>query len=423
MGTMKFAVRMLLADFKKSLFYCGSLIFSTIVVFVFFNMTANPAYGGDPMGRSQSFTTILSLVVVVIAMVMGFFANSYYLSGKTKELAIETLSGGNVLTLANYILTQNLIIMLISIPLGMGIGYFAIAFINQFLYSRIGITANIWQVYPAGMAYTIVSLITEMVWLVIVDTGYAYRTEIKTLISAEKTMNPKSEGFVKLPKIVFVALYLLPIFLFLVLKPDPFTYLAVSCIGLFGISGILKAVIPSLLGRVSKTKLLGNPYRMISSGNLKYSLKKATTLIQMLIISAIFLVCFMCAYYSDSKQLIIILMSYVVLTFLMAVSIVYKIIIEASHRAISFRHLKMIGYITKDLKKIIAQEVIGLFGVIILFPVLYFVIILARFTYAGMMSSTFAAGILGFYVLIFMIAGLLSYVIYQKIILKGSVRR
>lgn len=50
MGTIKFALRMLKADFKKSLFYCGSLIFSTMIVFVFFNMTANPVYGGDQVG-------------------------------------------------------------------------------------------------------------------------------------------------------------------------------------------------------------------------------------------------------------------------------------------------------------------------------------------------------------------------------------
>ena len=154
-------------------------------------MTANPNYGGDPTGRSNSFTTILSLIVVVIAMVMAFFANSYYLSGKSKELAIECLSGGSVLTLANYLLTQNTIIMGIAIPIGLAIGYLCIPLLNTILYTQLGITDNIWHVYPLGISMTVVSLLTEMVWLVLMDTGYAYRTEITTLMTAEKTMKPQ----------------------------------------------------------------------------------------------------------------------------------------------------------------------------------------------------------------------------------------
>ena len=150
MGTMKFALHMLKADFKRNLFYCGSLVFSTIVVFVFFNMTANPNYGGDPTGRSNSFTTILSLIVVVIAMVMAFFANSYYLSGKSKELAIESLSGGSVLTLANYILTQNTVLMAIAIPIGLVIGYLCVPLLNTYLYGQLGVSDNVWKIYPLG---------------------------------------------------------------------------------------------------------------------------------------------------------------------------------------------------------------------------------------------------------------------------------
>lgn len=422
MGTIKFACHMLKADFKKSLFYCASLVFSTIVVFVFFNMTANPIYGGDPYGQSQSFTTILSLIVIVIAMVMVFFANSFYLTGKTKELAIESISGGSVLTLAGYILTQNMIIMLLAIPFGVLIGYFLNPLINQYLYTQLGASGNIWIVYPLGLAYTIVSLITEMVWLVLVDTGYAYRTEIKTLINAETTMNKKSQAPVKLPKVIYIILYLFPIGFYLTTVPNASSYLVASCIGLFGISGILKGILPSLFSKLIKSRYLEDRYKIISFGNINHSLKQATTLIQMIIISATFLVCFMCDYFKNPEQLIIIVMSYVVLTFLMAVSIVYKIIIEASMRVKGFKHLKMLGYVTSELKKIIRQEIIGLYSVIIIFPLLYFIIVLIRFIGAGLMTMKFALEIIGFYVIVFMIAGFISYFVYQRIVSKGSGR-
>lgn len=421
MGTMKFALHMLKADFKRNLFYCGSLIFSTIVVFVFFNMTANPNYGGDPNGRSSSFTTILSLIVVVIAMVMAFFANSYYLSGKSKELAIECLSGGSVLTLANYLLTQNTIIMMIAIPIGLIIGYLCVPLLNTILYAKLGIVDNVWQIFPLGIGMTVISLATEMVWLVLVDTGYAYRTEITTLMTAEKTMkSQRGQIASKIPGFVYVVLYFVPIVIMLVNEPNATIYLVASCLGLFGVSGLLKHTIPGWFNKLTRKKLLTHKHKIISVGNLNYSLRQATTLIQMVIISAVFLVCFMCIYFNDPQQLIIVIMSYIVLTFLMAVSIAYKVIIEANVRATSFRHLKMIGYVTSDLKRIIRQEVRGLYAVIVLFPIIYLLVILTRFIASGMMTFTFAAGIIGFYILVFVIAGVISYFLYSQTILKGK---
>lgn len=421
MGTMKFALHMLKADFKRNLFYCGSLIFSTAVVFVFFNMTTNPNYGGDVRGISTSFTTILSLIVVVIAMVMAFFANSYYLTGKTKELAIESLSGGSVLTLANYLLTQNAIIMLIAIPLGMAIGYVCIPLLNTYLYAKLGVVGNVWTIFPTGFWMTVTSLATEMFWLVMVDTGYAYRTEITTLIAAEQIMKSrKGQMISNIPDFVYIIMYMLPMVIIGLTQANATIYLVASCLGLFGVSGLLKHTIPNFMNKLTRKKLLTHKHKIISVGNLNYSLRQSTTLIQMVIISAVFLVCFMCIYFNDPQQLIIILMSYVVLTFLMAVSIAYKVIIEANVRRRSFRHLKMIGYITKDLKRIIRQEVTWLFSVIVLFPIIYLTLIFAKFISAGMMTLTFALGVVAFYIVIFVIAGVISYFLYSQTIIKGK---
>ena len=421
MGTIKFAIHMLKADFKRNLFYCGSLVFSTIVVFVFFNMTANPNYGGDPRGVSSSFTTVLSLIVVVIAMVMAFFANSYYLSGKSKELAIESLSGGSVLTLAGYILTQNTILMAIAIPIGLGLGYLCVPVLNTYLYGQLRIVDDVWKIFPVGFWMTVVSLSTEMVWLVLIDTGYAYRTEITTLINAEQTMNARKEKMISnIPDFVYVILYMVPIIIMVLTQANATVYLVASCLGLFGVSGLLKHTIPNLLNKLTRKKLLTHKHKIISVGNLNYSLRQSTILIQMVIISAVFLVCFMCIYFRDPKQLIIVIMSYAVLTFLMAVSIAYKVIIEANVRKKSFRHLKMIGYVTSDLKRIIRQEVTGLFAVIVLFPIVYLAIIFYKFIAAGMMTLPFALGIVSFYVVIFMIAGVISYFLYSQTILKGK---
>lgn len=421
MGTMKFALTMLKADFQKSLFYGGSLVFSTAVVFVFFNMTANPYYSGTTDMTKTNFSMILALIVVIIAMVLAFFANSYYLNSKTKELAIETICGGSVLTLANFLLTQNIVIMLFTIPLGLGLGYLLIPIINMILYPQMGVIANYWQVYSGGLGYTIVSLITEIIWLVIVDTGYAYRTEVKDLFEAEQTLQNKNKGIIRTPSIVFLAIYLLPIVLFLTLEVNSDLYLGVTVIGLFGISGMLNKVLPSLIMHLQK-RYINHKHRLIALGNLHHTLKQLSILMMTIILSVTFLICFMCAYINDFSQLVIIFMSYVVLIILIAVSIVYKVLIEASKRKKSFTHMKMLGYVTADLKKIIAEELIGLFSVIILLPMAYAVLILQRFCTVGIVQSNFAMSIIGFYIAVILLSGILSYFLYTRLILKGGSR-
>ena len=143
-----------------------------------------------------------------------------------------------------------------------------------------------------------------------------------------------------IPDITYVILYLVPIGIMLANEADATIYLVASCLGLFGVSGMLNQTIPNLFRKLTRKRLLTHKHKIISVGNLNYSLRQATTLIQMVIISAVFLVCFMCIYFNDPNQLIIIVMAYIVLTILMAVSIAYKVIIEANVRALSFRHLK-----------------------------------------------------------------------------------
>ena len=109
-------------------------------------------------------------------------------------------------------------------------------------------------------------------------------------------------------------------------------------------------VLPGLIMRLEK-RYLNHKHRLPALGNLHHLIKQLTILMMTIIFSVTLLVCFMSSYINDFRQLVIIVMSYVVLTILIAVSIVYKVLIEAAKRKKSFLHMKMLGYVTADLKK------------------------------------------------------------------------
>ena len=50
MGTFRFSMRMLVKDYKKSLFYGITLIFAVAVCFVFFNIINNPDLADQAKG-------------------------------------------------------------------------------------------------------------------------------------------------------------------------------------------------------------------------------------------------------------------------------------------------------------------------------------------------------------------------------------
>jgi len=81
---------------------------------------------------------------------------------------------------------------------------------------------------------------------------------------------------------------------------------------------------------------------------------------------------------------------YVVVIVLLVVSIIYKLSMEAMTRKTLFLNLWKIGYTKKELNKIVRQEVISYYFVLILIPLVYIVFISGRFIYYGDMSLQFA---------------------------------
>ena len=81
---------------------------------------------------------------------------------------------------------------------------------------------------------------------------------------------------------------------------------------------------------------------------------------------------------------------YIVVVVLLVVSIIYKLSMEALTRKTLFVNLCKIGYTRKELRKIVRQEVISYYFVLILIPLVYIMFISGRFIYYGDMSLKFA---------------------------------
>ena len=109
---------------------------------------------------------------------------------------------------------------------------------------------------------------------------------------------------------------------------------------------------------------------------------------------------------------------YIVVVVLLVVSIIYKLSMEALTRKTLFVNLWKIGYTRKELRKIVRQEVISYYFVLILIPLVYIMFISGRFIYYGDMSLQFAYIYILSYIIPIIVSGFITYVQYINAVVK-----
>ena len=103
MGVFLFSMKMLKKEYKKTFMYAFTLMFTIAACLIFFNIMANDTLvvkevvrgGGSWAQVSVPVTTGLAFLTIIFCSAMIIIANNFYLTKKTKELAITTMSGAS----------------------------------------------------------------------------------------------------------------------------------------------------------------------------------------------------------------------------------------------------------------------------------------------------------------------------------------
>lgn len=450
MGSLKFAMNMLLKNIRQCIFYMVSMIFASAVILNTFNLLFNEDFISSSDESYKIFSAI-AFIVLLTAMFFVAFANLYFIYGKTKELAIAVLSGRSVYTVGFILTIQNLLLGLIGTFIGFVIGFAVMPLINIYVYSSAGFPINKFAFSNTGFIITILILIIQYVMMIVIDMGYVYRREIIELLNEQSKMyefKAEEESIVDSsnPQLSYLPpslramytkeenntnkdnnkkniMYLVICFLPLVTIVIPTSIEnkliianGLAFIALFGVLRILNKSIPEFINKIKSKKYLYDEIKLQSLSNLLYSLKKAKYLVIYLILSVMCLINLI----SVSKDLkyvrTVIIIAYIVVTCLMAITINFKVFIEALTRRRCFKQLKLIGYTNNKIKKIIREEIQYFYGIILLVPLVNISFILFLNYICGYMTgSTFVVLIL-IYLGVNLISALISLVGYNKMV-------
>ncbi|MEG0619449.1 MAG: FtsX-like permease family protein, partial [Bacilli bacterium] len=178
MGIIRLSLRSLKTDITRSFFYFCSFVLTTFFIFSFFNLTLNPATGIHLGKDDNTFVTTIAVLVIAVAMFCVFLANDFYVGHKNKELSVILMSGASVYRLGIFLFIQSFLIMGIAIPLGIGLGYFAIPFINILFQSTFLNTEHMFYFSSQTILVTSIILSCEVLWCTILNVGYCYRNSV-----------------------------------------------------------------------------------------------------------------------------------------------------------------------------------------------------------------------------------------------------
>ena len=433
MGVFKFSMKMLKKEYKKAVVYAFTLMFTIMASFIFFEIMNNEhlqatekAYGGGSFADvSAPLVTMLAFLIIIFCCFMIIFANNFFLQNKHKELAIMSISGVNFIQLTAYLVYQTAVLILIVMPLGLLFGYLLCIITHSIMFNTLGITASIYKVTLAAFTDTLWTIIIILGCVLFYSCGYIYRNDVQAMLS-QQTVNEKEDTRIfKFPRIVYVFVYIFGIILMLFSDYSTSIFIIPCVIGVAGTIGIMKYVFPDWIAKIKRKFFIGDKTNLIAVSNLSYSLKESIMLISLYCISCTGMSAILIGQQGDIKNFITGVLGYAVMIILLSVAILYKYISEIMDRKIFFFNLYKLGYVKKQLSKIIRNEVILYYATIIVVPLIYIVIMFLRCFIHG--DVTIAFGIILLLVVIVppIFVGFITYFNYKNVVLKtieGGIR-
>lgn len=423
MGNFLFSMKMLKKEYKKSMVYTLTLTLTIAVTFLFFNIIDNTYLTSNEQVTTQwfytqmPFSTMLSFLIIVFCAFMIIFANNFYISRKTKEIAIMTMSGSSFMKITFYLIYQNLVMTLIAYVLGIAIGFVLSIGVNQIIYYYMHYTAPFFYVPISAITDTIVCIVSILIGQIVYISGFVYRKDIQYLLSEEKRNTFDDVRILKIPKFSYIFFYIFGI-VALFMDYSPISAIVPCIIGACGVGGMIKYNFPGFFHWLKQKKFLAHKTILISLSNLYYSLRRSCVLIGLYTVSSCIMIEIMIMQKDSPREFITSFIGFIVVITLLLASIIYKYIMEATTRKTSYYNLYKIGYSYKQIAMIVKQEVMMFYVLLILFPMIYLSVSLIQIYMHQGITLGFMMMILTVEIMFSLVAGIVTYISYKKNVLQ-----
>ena len=415
MGMLRYALLNIKKDLKNNSIYVFAIVISFITVLMVLNCFTNATYfeGVDTVIVDESQNEIVQLdaklqffieeptllhgqnflILFLVVLIFTYFCNSYFIKNKGKEFAFFTLNGATLGDRVKYIMFENSIFFLIGGAIGTVLGFIFVPLSNILMYSISGHWGDIWTINFYMFKYTLLVFLFEFGLLALLNLGDVYRREPVELLNLNNNKSQIDSRHVKVPNIVFVILFLIPI-IFAIFGGNTqgaeYAVYVLSFGGLFGLYGIIKYFVPSIGKKLSRMSFTYKGLKKIYIGNFISTLRGSLYFILGLVLSLLYYSMITVRYSIVEGAISSSLYCYVITSMLVGLALLYKTIVEWERKIKEYRQLKILGYSKEEIINIIYKENILFFGVGLMLPVILLLSIFIVYIIAGYFSSLFS---------------------------------
>lgn len=360
-------------DFDRAIFYWLVFILSSMFMFMFFHLSLSEVVGVTFINSESNVATTLTVLVIFICMVVIFMANDFYVRKKSKELAMMLVCGGSYLQLVAFLLLQTGILMLLSVPLGIFLGYCSFPLLNMFLNHIAEYQVSLYLNQQAIVS-TIIVISFEILWCTLLNLGYTYRNSVRSLLQGEEKIKLGGMPFffkISISKYFYLILYLGCAILLYTCGENTSGMLMLSLIGLIGMNGCIQHLVIPTIDQWIKEKWIDDYEKIVYIGFLREDLKLMRVYIIIFISTSIILLTMMATSVNNKIEMTLCLLSYGVMNCLLSLSLMFRFSTEIIGRRSHFLSLEKIGYIESQQKSIMRRELIHLYGFIMVVSLVY----------------------------------------------------
>ena len=434
------AIRSLKNSMAKAVFYWLTFVLTSMFVFLFFNISMSESLGFTWINNNNDTVTTVTVFVITVCLIIIFFANDFFVKNKARELAIRLVCGATFLQLAEYLLVQTFILMVIAIPFGITGALILVPVLNGIISSILNSPFSI-GIYPYAVLTTIIILGLVVFWTTYLNLSFAYRNSASMLLNERKLINPLSgfsmidDNFIltekekeerrkeklarrergaRFRKIACIILFLFPLIVFHFNRDMA---LVVSIFGMVGFYlGVPNVIIPEL-NRLTRDSKTDDPEILAVAGFYRTDLTILRSNIILFLASAILLVCILLGRETTPLEMMLSLLSYVVMNVLLSLAIMFKFSTEVYSRQKYFMTLNHLGYVKEDRERIINREVGLLYLTILIVALLYLGNIFLSMIFGNVLTWNQAGLLILFMVIPLGIAWLFTLFYYKRSVL------
>lgn len=406
---MKFAITNLLKQKKITALFGLTLIFMTIICYIFLALLYDPYFSLDTSRYNKMIMgSATTLFIVIFTACLIIYTNIYVLENKSKETSLMKICGMSNTGFILYHVYQNTFIYLISMILGLIISTLLTPYLTLELYTLLDINASI-QIYNETLLQTIIMMICLYVISLILNIGYVYRGNLIKMMNGTRQNKYRKQTIFRVSYNFYLIVYICGLLLTVFSEHKTATYILFSIIGAIGGYGIVKYYIPDFIEKFKSSKWLNKSESLIVFGELFLMLKRVGLFIQILIMVSIIMVTLVCFNLDNSIEMYRMIIAYVIILPMIMFCITYRNLLMNPEKNNNLQLINMLGA-TKDKQKILLKkEWLYFYLIITLLPGAYILIILIKFYIYSHMSINVIFFVMMYFLLNIILSMIISY--------------